>query len=328
MPRSQLQRLLLPRPIDSMKKFTFVLFLVLASLTPQELFALDADSDTSLGSSTFIEVLSVDGDFGTRRRDPTKKGIWNLDYTLTRSKITNSTGTDVIDNTSEFDAGLGQNKKDDYEYGIGLTYASTPEESLKDVGPNIYLSLSSFVGQKTDDFSPQMTFKLTLSELTYTQTFSTSYTARNGELKPSTGSSAISQVFPKLEMDLDLFTALSMKLEYTYYFYNRNVNDFLATLDSPRSVAVGLGNLSGAVSGFNTDLKEIDFTILPVDRWEIDLQDTETTSAIDSSAGWTFKEGVLFDFTKHWRGGLAYQYVTNSLLTDHVYTASVKFTTD
>jgi hypothetical protein len=313
-----------------MKKIIIVAVLLLICCKTEKLFALDLDSDTSFGSLSFVEGLSADGDFkNRRRRDADRTTVWNFDYVLTSTKTLDPTsGNTVKDDTSEFDGGLGVNKKDDFEYGLGLTYATTPQESLRDYGPNIYYGFTTLLGQKSESFTPDASIKFTLSQLTYIQAFSSSFTSRTGKLKPTTGTSAISQVFPKVEANFDVTETFSLKLAYTYYFYNRNVNDFLQTLDSPRAVAVGLGNLSSSVSGFNTDSKEIEFTILPIDLWEIDLQGTEATSAIDSSPGWTGKAGALYDFTKNWRAGVSFQYETNELLTDNIYTLSVKYASE
>ncbi len=298
------------------------------------LYAFDFNSDTSGGSQTFSEALSFDGywddnsNLTPNELAMVRRSIWSADYIYSRQQVSNSSGVNIADNTSELDLGAGYRMKKTYEYGVGLTYAVTPDENLRDVGPNIYYSKTLPLAPPSEDFYSTLAVKLMLSDLNYVQTFTTSILTRTGKSKPVNGESGINQLFPTLALTWNALESLTVKGEYAHYFYSRNVNDFLATLDSPRAVAVGIFGLTNAVSSFNTDLWQLEVNWFPIDKWEFDAGGTIATSAIDGSSPWTLKESVLFDFSKYWSGGLSYEYEQSNTLVEHLYTITFKYSGD
>lgn len=304
-----------------MIKYVWVLFFGFLFI-PQPTLAFDFGSDTSTGSQTFSEALSFDGYFGRR-------GTWSVDYTYSRQQSPNSAGIQVIDNTTELDLAFGAKQKKFSEWAIGLTFANTPDENLKDTGPNFYFGQTFPLTERSEkDFYPTLAYKLTLSDLNYVQTFSTTALTRTGKVKPVTGSSSINQVFPELQLTWEPSDSFTFKGAYTRYFYNRNVNDFLTTLDSPRAVAVGIFGLTNAVSSFNTDMWELDVEWTPLDSWEFDEEATAATSAADGTTAWTFKEAALYNISKSWVLGLAYEYEQSDILTENIYTLTIKYSDD
>jgi hypothetical protein len=307
------------------------LYLLICSLffTPWA-YAINISSDTSYGGYTQEEVISADGIFGKsidelESKKPRGNWVWTGVYTFDQTSSYDSNANLVTDQTSEIILTTGLKVPLKAEYGMGLNYANTPQEYLKSYGPTIYCGHTFELGKQRDDFTPTLGLKLTLTALAYVQTFSTDTTTRTKKLRPTTGSSSITQSSALLETTWDLFDPLTFKLNYTIYGYNHNVSDFLNTLDSARAVSAGNTGLSNAVSGFSFDMKEVDINWFPFDNWEFDEQATESTNASDGSASWSFKEGLIYNFSKNFRTGLSQQFETSETLTDHIYTLTLKY---
>ena len=314
-----------------MKRIWGVLLCIL--FFSQITLAFNLSSDTSYGGYTQEEVVNADGIFGKSIDERKDKGarenwVWSGSYTFDQTESYDSNANLVTDQTSTVVLTSGGKAPLKYEYGGGLNYSTTPQEYLKDFGPEIYYGKTFELTKHHDDFTPTLGVKLTLTDLGYIQTFSTETVSRTKKLRPFSGSSSINQGSALLETTWDLLDPLTFKLNYTYFVYNRNVADFLNTLDSARSVAANASGLSSAVAGFSTDMKEVDINWYPFDNWEFDEQATESTNASDGSASWTFKESFVYSFSKKFRAGLSHEFETSETLTDHIYTASLKYASD
>ena len=250
------------------------------------------NSETSMGTDTFIQTLEYDG--AAASVDDTDIGLlWNIGSTYSRTSTT-SNGIKATDNTTSVDGGLGWQHKQ-LEFGAGLTYANTPAEKLHETGPSAYLSYTFNFGNaqtdssatdsnKTeanadtdtdsdaDSFTPSLTLKGDYGHLNYTALANHNRT----EVQLNQTSMGVTATLSPLAW-------LSVEGAYTHYTYDRNVDLFLNRLNSRRFVAGGLGNFASTVSGLPAHSTEGVITLTPVEKWTIELDDTRTISQSDSS---------------------------------------------
>jgi len=343
-----------------MKKFATAasvgFFALLTLPYSQKAMALDVSSETSRGSFILEEDLNIDGDFepkvpeedekkvklkkSKKEEDVKTKWVWSIEYSYTQTSsyqtgATLNSSILIVDEASDLNLSTGADKEDDFAYGLGIDYSETPEESLKDFGPNIYLSETYKLGKaktspaEEDEFTRTIAFKLTLQDLSYVQTFfGTVGLTQTSKSRPVIGSSTINQFAPELEATLGLLDSLTLKATYTYYMYDRDVNQFLNNLNSPRSVSTGAAGFASAISGFPSSEVEIDINWFPFDDWEFDEEATDTITETDGSHGYTFKEVALATVFTSWKFGLSYEYEQSETLNDHVYSAILKWSSD
>ncbi len=307
-----------------MKFFIFGLGLLLSALSLRAQ-AVELSSDTQVGSYLIQETLGASGDFesaqlshGKKPAEPLPSFNWNAVYDIikTTSAGDGISGGGVTDTTNQITLDLGYDNKNTFDVSFGIQYANTPQEALKYFGPELSLKYN---------FSSVISAKVEFTDLTYTQTFTTNTVTKRGLPRPSNSDNVIKQVASEFELDVNPTDNFSVKVSYSYYFYDRDVNSFLQFLDSPRSVAMGASAFSGTVGGFPAWQESLGLVWTPGKLWEFDGDIVGSPAASDGSWTWSYKGGFLYELFADFRAGLSLEYEYAPTLTDHIYGISLKY---
>lgn len=312
-----------------------VLFVFCLLIQPTSVWAVNVSSDSSLGVLGFTQYVSFDGDFEKDdfdwSNDDLNRWIWNMDYTLSLTNTTDVYGNATVDQTTALSFGTGYDTKS-WNYGGALKYSSTPQESLRDYGPNLYLGYTFDLRKKPknskdeddDEFIPWAGFKLSLTDLGYTQIFYPNFPFRK-KVYTVTGSNNINQLATQVDTLFAPINILTLRASYYLYAYDQDVNNFLSNLNSPRAVNTGASQFSDTLSGFPLDTKEISVRWRPIKKTVFEQTDSETTSASDGSFVWSVKEKIMYWIFDSWQVGGSFEFITSPTLTDHEYTLSWRY---
>ncbi len=248
-------------------------------------------SQTSTGKGFSSEVFDYDGE--TESVKNSDEGLfWNLGLAYARSTITvPATKREIIDRTSTATGGLGW-QENNLEFGGGLAYSSTPNERLHDRGPNLYLGYTFKKQDADDEFTPAFDIKGSYSRLRY------AVDERNG--RPSID---LNQSSHGIEAKWSAFRWASLLGSYTSYSYDRDVNRFLAFLDSGKAVRLGLARFASTVSGFPSHVAEILFTLKPIEAWKLEFDGARIVSQADGSITYARKVTLSHEIDK-WEVGV------------------------
>jgi len=308
-----------------------IALLIILSLFLSPAFASTSlDSVTTAGSGTISEGLTYNGSPVEAPKAGEGKFGWNVGYTFSKqTQSATSSSPEITDNTSDFTAGVSY--KNGWEVGGGLSYSTTPAESLHSFGPNLFagylfeLHTSEPNDQpKTPDASPKPTpqksskgfqpsieVKAGFSSTTYTEDLSAT-TARTGAKKVAVGtrktSEGITQTAFSPEVIASLLEWVSVRATYTHYKYNKDVKAFLALLDSPRAVQIGAANFGSTLSGFPSSTFELGATFYFLDVWNFTPSYTWSKYASDGSTGNSLKLALNREIGDHWSVGLGFEH--------------------
>lgn len=276
---------------------------------PLVAWASTLDSETGVGSGTFNQSLGYhyspeDGD--------REAGYWNADfgYAFSSTSYTDSaTAGSINDQSHEFSAGASFQKN--FDAGGGVVFGMVPSESLTNIGGNLYFGKTWKMGDKGGDaadkseFVPSISIKLKLAGTTYVESFSSS-SRRSGSGRTSgrLTSEKIGQTASTLQGSWMPLEWSDFTLSYTRYQYDKDVATFLALLDSPLAIQAGLSGLSNTLSGFNTSLIALTWIVRPQEPWELALDLSLSTSAIDRSIGRGFRITVSRELGEKWFVGV------------------------
>lgn len=266
------------------------------------------ESDTSIGSTDFIEQVSYDGN---QTKDGKNVGWnWNLAYTYSKQTTpATASASEITDVSSQFVGGFGYKK--DWESGFGLTYSVTPAEDLHDVGPNAYLGYTFKFGQKGDEgsFQPSLRVKGSLADLSYTEDFThEKKPPRNPLAKRPLASESINQFDWALETDYNALEWLTPKLTFTKYHYSKNVNEFLNALDRPQAIRLGASNFASTLSGFPEWVFEPVVVFYFLETWEFEYDYTLTQAQADHSKTVGNKALLSDDLNSHFKLALGFEH--------------------
>ena len=300
-----------------------ILFAALLFAAPQA-HATSLESDTTLATETSTEAVSGDGNFGAE-----SPWIWNLggSYTKTTTPAT-TTSPQIIDKTTGLTTGFGWEQ--DFMAGLGIAYSATPDERLDQFGPNIYVGYNfklgsspqkpvkktqpekSLVDQEDDEldasekkeFVPSLSVRVPLGQMRFRiQPLPVTATKRRA-LAPAPIAAEIIQKSGGLELGYDALVWLSLRASYVKYKYDRDVNKFVANLDSPRAVRAGISGFGSTVSGLPLDLFSFGVGLTPLDNWSFDFDDAITTQATDRSKSRAVKLMATRELGESWKVGL------------------------
>jgi len=302
--------------------------LILALLTAEAGRAGTLTSSTAAGSTSFSQSLSADGDFETSKDESNEDFLgeeneeeapppwsWNFAYSLLKSTTIDPTsGNDITDTTNDFSGGLGWDFGDIWGLSGGYRFTSTPSENLTSRGPNLYVSLSW----------PKFSVRAGAELQRYDQQFSTSG-RRSGVVRSGVGVNMINQTAFNLRAKYKAFDWARIGVTYTKYTYDKDINTFLAALDSPRAIQTGAAGFSTTLQGFSSDSKGLTLYFYPGDDWELDLGGTSSTNASDGSIATSLKSAAYYDLSKVWRLGAGYEIANSPTLSDHIYSLTIEF---
>jgi hypothetical protein len=315
--------------INFVARFAFSFYFIL-SLFPKNAQAAHASSETSVSSLTLIESVSADGEF-TEEKRKNKDGDWSWDanYTYTKS-IDTSQGDSITDITHETSGNVLWDGQSGYASSLGLVWSATPEEHLQTTGFNASFAYTHHYKQpakSTDDenddeegsseFSPKIRYKMSLGKRGYTQTFpnSTTKVGRRSVKSPS-GSNIIEQSFAGISLMLKPRKGWRWSAGYTYYFYNRNVADFTALLDSKRAIARGFSSLSNTTSGLNFWAANLGLTVDLTEKWNLDLTESYGIAAADLTSSTATKAVVEREFGDDFAASFGAEYQSSAVLNE------------
>ena len=282
------------------------------------------DSRTSLGASSLIETLAYDSAPGTGE----SRFSWNLSITGSQVKSPSVDGTsdDVVNKSFDFDGGVAAQVASGLQLSVGFLYAATPSEFLRSFGPHLSADYTIYFGarpdphvpkpdsvdtsfmdgdddDKTPSFVPNLSFRGSYSRTK----FATDSGQRRRLVNSSTIVTATDEILQSgygLELTLAPWDWSSVRIGYTRYRYNKDVQTFLGHLDQQQAVNAGLTSLSATVSGFARDSSEIGISVEPSELWTVDLSLTTTHAELDESPGHGSRLNVSREFSELWKLGL------------------------
>lgn len=256
----------------------------------------DLSSETSLGAGSQSEALT----FESQREEP---WAWHLGYTFSHLKE-NFSGFEVSDTTHEVTGGFDWEK--DWLFGAGFSFATTPSEHVKSVGPVFDFGYTWKLG---------VGFRESVAFLSYKQSFTS--TTRPPPGRPARAATVDEQILQTgwtTELDASPAVWISLKGIYTHYFYNRNVNQFLQNLNTPRAVSLGVSGFSNTLEGFQTHYESIQITFYPSELWEFSAGSDLAKSASDGSYTHGFSVSAAKQWGSYWKTGLGYEYANSPSL--------------
>jgi hypothetical protein len=287
-----------------MKIFLYAMILPLAA-SAAEPASYKAVSSTSAGQGNFSEGVSLLGDHPVTE---TGSVDWSAGYTYSRTPV----GADS-NRTSAADLTVGY--RGSWDVGGGLDLSGTPAENLTSFGPQGWVG---YVFTWGNEARRSIEPKLTYHGDTYKQTFAATSVTRAGSrravARPSAGSQSIHQNEWNLAVDVNPFDILGFRVSASSYKYNRDVNAFLATLDTPRAVSTGASSFSTTLGGFPKNSVEVGVTLYPFDTWDLILDITRTKVQADNSTSTASKVEVEKEFSKAFKLGLGFDHETSAQL--------------
>ena len=275
--------------------------LLTSSLACSVAFGLSAKSKLQVGAGGYDETLSAEDDFveGSHRRR-TEDWFWSFDGEFAETPDTSLTG---------YESGPG------FGAAVFYTYSYTPEESLIGAGPEFdFYYLFDLVPKsepgpsaKTErkvSTNSTMRIKTGIKSTEYIQTFTGSTApGNNGAPRPTTGFNNLRQISQISGVSISPSKFLTTGLTFTYYFYNRDVADFLNFIQSPSAARTSIGGFANSITNFAQSSLEWTASIYPSDDWSIDLEIIDSISAVDISQGWSF-QGIVSRSIEEWTIGL------------------------
>ena len=225
----------------------------------------------------------------------------------------------------------GGYEKSQWEFGLDLNYSNTKEEYLSTLGPTLDVGYTFLLGPQAKpkpkkaaqkitpvaehededdvDFVPNLNLKASVGWLNYKEDYSGTVVGR-GPLHRSvtrSGETQITQAPVEIAATLAPLEWFDFKIAYTHYSYNKNVNQFLANLDDPRSVAFGASGFGSTLTGFSS--KETLFSLnfyLPLD-FEINPEYAQAVNASNGDKTNTYHIGIAKTWGESWKTGIAYE---------------------
>jgi hypothetical protein len=332
------------------------LLLSLLILTSFEARALSLTSETEAGTAIFTESVEGDGNITPENKDKKiDQWLWNLALTYSKTSSTDeATQTKVVDKTTEVAGGVDWESADHLTVGLGLSFSSTPDENLVGYGPEInfgytYEFAKSMANSKTKEcalndtadrtnearqkpsekdakcdsdadagiFHPSIGLNEAIQYMSYVEKLNGVTRLRN-RTRAVTGTNDIHQTSFQTDLKVKPYRFLRTTLRGTVYHYDRDVNQFLAQLDSARGVRFNNSGLSSLVSGLPAYSGEILMDFYIGENWEVDLSATDAVSITDYTHAWTYKLDVFRDLNDQLRLGLGYERDVAPTATDNI----------
>lgn len=264
-----------------------------------------AISSTSAGQGNFSEGVSLLGDHPV-----TETGAidWSAAYTYSRAPV----GADSnLTNAANLTVGY----RDAWDVGGGIDLSGTPAENLKSFGPQAWLG---YIFSWGEGGKRSIEPRLAYHGDTYKQTFVGTAAARAGSrrqvARPTTGTQSIHQSEWNLGVDVSVWEFLGLRASASSYGYSRDVNSFLATLDSPRAVSTGASSFSTTLGGFPKSSVEAGVTFYPFESWDFILDFTRTKVQADNTTSTASKAELEKEFSRAFKLGLGFDHETSAQL--------------
>ena len=254
-------------------------------------------SETTAGSSTLSEGLSVNGDVDLpTAEDEEKSWNWKLETNYSTSPpAAAANGASVRSATSQFIGGIGY--QSDWSADLDLNYSRTPAEALKSFGPTLSLGYTIDFDSESE-FEPSVDLGLSLGTTGYQQDF-TSDTVTTKRKKPrgSTTSEKIRQNSIRPQLTVSPLSWLSASVSYARYAYDRDVAEFLGFLNQPQSIRLGLGGFADTLDGLPEQSTDLSATLHLSEAW--DLEGSASWTRSKSSGALTHGWGTKLE-TRMW----------------------------
>jgi hypothetical protein len=277
-----------------------------------------ANLEVSEGSQTTSQEVSGQGDWNTITAKSTETRYkWDLSYTHSIVDFKDTSGQVLSDTSHTVTLGSSLRTHDNWSFGGDFNYSKTPEENLQSTG--VIFSLGKRYPIKSlgdDDFDPYVGWELSAGYDNYTQTFTREVRRKAGATpRPQTGKDEILRSTGKIAVSAGPWEWLAMKVAYSKFSFNKNVNDFLQYLDVHQAIGKASSGFEDALSGFydNTLTESIYFYL--TETWEFDLEHSQSTVAADKSTATYDRATLLWDMTDKWTVSLGVEQDRSSVTT-------------
>ncbi len=287
-----------------------VLVLVGSVFVSNQVKALSIESETSVGASSFAQTLRGTGEFGLSEDGDKSKHkadapvySWNMGYTFSRVTSTDAaTNQKITDQNSEVVGGIGYGGSSGWQTSGGLTYVNSPDENLREVGPQFSIGLTQKFAQE-DGFAKRLGARLALSVMDYTQSLpGTATSGRLGRTLSRRGvTNSITQASAEISFTGKPVEWFSARANHIAYGYNRNVNDFLIYLESPQLASSRLASgFASTASGLPRSESGLTITFYFAETWDFALGENYAISAADDSTSWSTKAYLSDEIGDSW----------------------------
>ena len=298
----------------------------LSFVLPTCIFATTAELGFKQSSQTLSTSTSLYGNFkdsSENSEEVNPKLNWNLSYSIDKSNVVDSFGTSIIDNTQSMTVGLGAETTQHFSFELDNNYSVTPEEQMNAVGPSLSVGFRYYFQAPPDDFSPSVKISFGYGLTNNNQSFNTLLPARRKDLspRPLNGNNIILQTLYSVSLTVSPLDWVSFKGYYAKYEYNRDVNQFLQFIESPRlaKVSNGIGN---ALSGFNIYNWKLESNFYLFKIWEFDLSHSVSKIATDSSYS-TENDLIISVELGSWVLGAGVEFISSSVTDSSSTTTSL-----
>jgi len=333
-----------------LKSRTLLLALFIYTFSLQS-FATSIDSETTIGSTSTEESITVDGDLSDEPKSdkestgPKEQYPWSLNFSQTAAQSTDPTGAPLTDTTNALTGTFGFEAKTHFELGGGYAYSATPNENLVSLGPSLYIGYTFEEAKHKklvkmpkknkkdddddddddDDFQKSIGFKFTFTNDRFVEAFTATEkpTTKKGKAKPTTGVNEIIQTAFQLEVPIKAYEWVTIKPGFSVYKYNTDVNNFLDFIDSQR-LALNTGGLQNSAASFASYEIALQTSFYFLDSWEILLDEEYSKLATDDSNSW-YSKILISDDIGDWRVGLGYSNLTSVPANDNAAILKVSY---
>jgi hypothetical protein len=309
-----------------MKKLV-LFFSVIISLTPSPSLGDSIKSKLQVGAGGYDESLTGAGDFveGSQAKK-TLDWFWSAELEFSEAPTITSVGTNIQEHSYAILPQMGIEPGNGFGVQSSYNYSYTPEESLVSSGPELDF-FYTFEGSTVEpsensekiEFSPTLKLQFGGKDLEYVQTFNGSTVpGKNGVTRPTTGFNNLREIAAITEVATSPWEFLSFGITYTYFFYDRNVANFLTFIDAPGAARLGAGGFSNSITNFSQSTLDFTATLYPIDKWSLDLELINSVSAVDISLGWSYQAVLNREFG-NLTAGLGAEHDTSPFIGDNYY---------
>ncbi len=239
-------------------------------------FDRSATSATS-SISYFHDIDLADQETGIRLSD------WSLGYDRYTVLTTDSfTGDSVTQQTTTLSGGLGFALSPQTRWGWSIDSAQTPEEKLSTFGVSTDLR---------HRFATRTTLGGRVGFATTTQTI-----PRSRLLANTSADNRIQQRLVGASVSQGLWNWLRLSVSGTVYGYNRDLTEFMSSINSNFLRSLALGGLANSVSSFQRSDASLGALFFILETWGLDLKSTFSTLALDNSLSVSHKVFITKEF--------------------------------
>jgi len=302
-------------------------------------FAMGVGETTQVGSSEFVQTLSIDGGF---QRKPLKKDErakspwrWGLNFSDTKT-IDTSQSPPIIDETQEANGAVGWSGEK-WSSEVGLIQSATPDENLTSSGitlrigyefdfkpPPAKISENGALHEEDSEedegaYEPWARLGFILGRRNYIEYFNgstSSVVKKKTVTKPLTGSNSIDQETLGMSVRWAPSDKWTFGADFSYYLYSSDLADFEQLLNSPRALQDGFSSLGGSVGSLSLSSSFFMASYDLSDLSSIDFSENYSILAVDLSNSFATRLTIGREFFKALRVAIGIEYDSSDISYD------------